>query len=141
MSLWGVVVLRFPRQSDHVGLDMWRRDLLAEFDPEHFLDPLVVVRDASSGPIPIDDGSIWIDVHVCRDYYGVGYERGDLEWYIRLAEWLERNVVGCEVWYGNDCSDESIKPFGPDERAALLAYFRRVGHEPYDSRFRHGEEA
>src|SRR5579883_2595839 len=138
MPTWGVVVLRFQKRPDSVDINIWRKDLLTEFGPEDFLDPLMEVGEGGSGPIPIDDGSIWVDVGVCCAFYGEGYERGDAEWFVRLAEWLEQNVAGCEVWYGNDCADESIQPFGPPERAALLAYFRRVGHEPYYSYLRQG---
>jgi hypothetical protein len=136
MPLWGVVALRFAKQPDYVDVNIWRRGLLTEFGPECFLDPIMLVRDAGCGPVPIDDGSRWYDVGVCCPYYGEGYERGDAEWFVRLAEWLESHIPDCEVWYGHDSADESIKPFGAAERAVLLSYFRRVGHEPYISRSR-----
>ncbi len=38
---------------------------------------------------------------------------------VRCAEWLETAVPHGEMWYGDDCSDESINPFGPNERVRL----------------------
>jgi hypothetical protein len=136
MATGGVIVLRFSSYPSYSDINTWRRNLLNEFGPDDFLDPIMFDQDLGHALIPVDDGSFWFDVGVIHDYYGEGYERGDAEWFIRLAEWLERNIPGCEIWYGNDSSDESIKPFGIAERAAFLEYFRQVGHEPYDARHR-----
>jgi hypothetical protein len=40
------------------------------------------------------------------------------------------------VWYGNDATPDSVLPFDDSRREAMLDHFRRVGHEPYDSKFR-----
>lgn len=139
MPTFGVLVVRLRELPDDADLNSWRRDLLVAFNPSHFSHngPLEIVWSSSEGPVPIDDGSIWLDVGLTGSYYGEGYERGDPELFVRLAEWLERRVPNCEVWYGHDIADESIEPLGAAERSALIAYFRRVGHEPYDSQFRH----
>jgi hypothetical protein len=123
---------------DGGDLNRWRRDLLVAFEPGDFSHdgPLRIVRDAGHGPVPVDDGSVWLDVGTSKAYYGKGYERGDAEHFVRLGEWLERNIPTGEVWYGNDVTDESIKPFGVQQREAFLQHFRKVGHEPYDSHFR-----
>jgi hypothetical protein len=130
---WGVLVVRLRERPDCRDLDCWRRDFLNEFgtDVVGCGGTLRIVRDAGDGPVPLDDGSIWLDLGLTLCYYGEGYERGDPEQFARIADWLERRIRECEVWYGHDISDESIKPFGSAERAALLTYFRRVGHEPY----------
>lgn len=134
-----VLVVRLRETPDSGDLNRWRRDLLTDFDPDDFYHdgPLQIVRGPSKGPVPIDDGSCWLDVGICLNYYAVGYERGDPVHLARLAEWLEQRIPDCEVWYGHDIADESIKPFGPAERNTLLLYFRQVGNEPYDSKFRH----
>ena len=140
MPTGAVLVVRLREFPEAAALNRWRRDLLNSFDPGNFLHsgPLEIVEDACHGPVPVNDGSVWLDVGVDEAYYGKGYERGDPELLIRMAEWLERSIPSCEVWYGHDCSDESIESFGPAERDALLAYFRKVGHEPYDGLRRRG---
>jgi hypothetical protein len=133
MATWGVLVVRLREHPDCGELNRWRRDFLNQFDPDEIScdGPLTISRDAGHGPVPVDDGSTWLDVGLTLSYYGKGYERGDPEHFVRIAEWLERRIPDCEVWYGHDSDDESIEPFGPAERTALLEYFRRVGHEPY----------
>ena len=71
-----------------------------------------------------------LDLNLSRSYYGVGYERGDLPLFIGIAEWLERELPGCEVLYGHDGTGEGF-PFGFGERAKLMAYHDKVGGEPY----------
>jgi hypothetical protein len=138
MSTWGVLIVRLRKLPDAADLSAWRRDLLVAFDLDYFSHrgPLRIIVSAADGPIPIDDGSAWLDVGLVLSYYAKGYERGDPELFVRLAEWLEGRIPAGEVWYGHDAADESIRAFGTVERAALLAYFRRVGHEPYDSKLR-----
>ncbi len=111
-----------------VGLDPvddfgTRRPLRYEDDPSFLPDP----------------AAHWYDANLFNDYYGPGYERGNLPQIVRCAEWLEAAVPGGRVWYGNDCSDESIQPFGPPERAEAMAYYDRVGHEPYERRMREAQ--
>jgi hypothetical protein len=133
------LLVRLREGPDSGDLNRWRRDLLTEFDPDEFYDdgPLQIVRGSYDGPVAINDGSWWLNVGIRLNYYGEGYERGDPVHLARLAEWLEQRIPDCEVWYGHDIADESIKPFGPAERDALLTYYRQVGNEPYDSKFRH----
>jgi hypothetical protein len=137
MPTFAVLVVRLRELPDGGDLNRWRRDLLASFEPGDFSHdgPLQIVRDAGHGPVPVADGSIWLDVGTIKSYYGEGYERGDAEYMVRLAEWLESNIPNSEVWYGHDVADESIKPFGAEQRDAFLDYFRKVGHEPWDSKF------
>jgi hypothetical protein len=137
MPTGAVLVVRLQQLPDGGDLDRWRQDVLTHFEPDdfHHDGPLQIVPNAAYGPVPVDDGSIWLNVGIHKSYYGEGYERGDAEYFVRLAEWLERAIPSCEVWYGHDVTDESIKPFGAGERNAFLAYFRKVGHEPY-SKFR-----
>lgn len=132
-------MVRLRELPDGGDLNRWRREVLTAFDPDGFSHegPLKIVRDAGHGPVPVADGSTWLDVGTNQAYYGEGYERGDAEYLVQLAEWLERQMPGCEVWYGHDAADESIKPFGAQERDTFIAYFRQVGHEPYNSKFRH----
>src|SRR5271166_4621205 len=136
MPVWGVLVVRLRELPDAGDINRWRRDLLTDFDPGIFSHdgPLEIVRGPHEGPVPVQDASTWLDLGTTLAYYGRGYERGDPELYVRLADWLERRIPGSEVWYGTDEADESIKPFGTHEREALMACFREVGHEPYNAR-------
>src|SRR5688572_9184288 len=136
MPTGAVLLLRLRQHPGSAAVDRWRRDLLTAFDTDEFSNfwqPLREIRSEAEGPMPVKDGSIWFNVGTLKDYYAEGNERGDAPYFVTLAEWLEKHVADGEVWYGNDCSDESIKPFGPREREAFLAYFRTVGHEPYNA--------
>lgn len=70
-----------------------------------------------------DPGETMLEVHVSTRYYGPGYERGDLPFLVMVAEWLERRIPECEVWYGGDSSGVCAAPFGPEERSEMLDHF------------------
>ena len=137
MPLGGLLYLSIPEPLSEVALAALRGGFVAGVG----LDPLA---DLHYPGIPLqyeempdflpDPSAYWYEANLCQPYYGPGYERGDLPLFVRCAEWLESAVPGAKVWYGNDCTDESIRPFGPVERAQLLEYYNRVGHEPYDRR-------
>jgi hypothetical protein len=131
------VILARVRPNDCSDVNIWRRDLLNAFDPSHFspFGPLRLMDDRKWEKPPINDDSLWLNVGVECPTYEEGYERGDPELFVRLAEWLERRIPGCEVWYGNDADDASVQPFHASRRKAMLEHFREVGHEPYDSKF------
>ncbi len=98
-----------------------------ELDSEDFYSdgPLILVRNVNEGPIPIDDGvSSWVNVNLWKSYYRPGYERGDLELFVRCAEWLEQHLENCEVWYGHDVDDENLRVFDKCAREILLDYQR-----------------
>ena len=76
----------------------------------------------------------WLNVNLWKSFYGLGYERGDIVLFIRCAEWLEENLPNCKVFYGNDVGDENIKLFDSVERRRYLAYFEKVGNEPYTTK-------
>ena len=121
------------------------------FGPEHFLvlrpdkwhpngrRALELIDDlyTQDGPdiLPASNER-FVLAHLMTRYYGPGYERGDLPFLIALAEWLERKLKPCEVWYGGDSSGVCAEPFGAKERAAMLDhlasangrdYFRQTG--------------
>lgn len=133
------VILARVRPNDCTDVNHWRRDLLNAFDPQDFspFGPLRLLgyRGEFTHP-PISDDGLWLDVRLEKPDYGVGYERGDPELFVRVAEWLERRIPGCEVWYGNDATLDSVQPFDVSRREAMLGHFRKVGHEPYRSKFR-----
>ncbi len=73
----------------------------------------------------------WLNVNLWKNYYGLGYERGNIILFIRCAEWLEENLPDCKVFYGRE--DENVKLFDSVERKKYLTYFEKVGNEPYTS--------
>lgn len=102
-----------------------------DFYPDGPLIPLPNADDELAHPV--DPSGILYDVNVLRAYYGVGYERGDLPLLIRIAEWLEVRLPGCQVLYGHD-SDGETYPFDAAARAKLRRYYENVGHRPYADR-------
>ncbi|WP_166823719.1 hypothetical protein [Thalassoroseus pseudoceratinae] len=79
----------------------------------------------------------WLDVGIMKTYYGKGYERGDIEYIVTIARWLENRIPGSQVWYGHDATDESMRLFNEHERESILEYYHAVGHEPY--RYKRGQ--
>ena len=67
-------------------------------------------------------------VNLSGRYYGPGYERGPIYAYVAIAEWLEHNIPGCQVFYGGD---GNLDKFGPEERESFKHYFFELGHSPY----------
>jgi|SRR6187549_1416249 len=82
-------------------------------------------------PIYAKDGECLLELNLCGRYYGVGYERGDLLLYCGIAEWLEANIPGCEVWYGGDSSGVCAEPFGKDAREALRRHLFSIEGRDY----------
>lgn len=80
----------------------------------------------------------FIEVHLGTRYYGEGYERGDLPFILSVAEWLERRLRGCQVFYGGDSSGVSAIAFDAVERAKIFAHFADNGHRPYHGYFERG---
>lgn len=84
------------------------------------------------GPeIKPEHGEVFIQVHPATRYYGRGYERGNLPFLAAIAEWLEANIPGAEVWYGGDSSGVEAKKFNRAARQKLLQHFYKYGHSPY----------
>lgn len=77
-----------------------------------------------------DDPTRWLWVSLWGRYYGEGYERGNLWSYIAIAEWLERNFIGCTVFYGGD-SDGNLEVFDKAARERLIAHWADKGRRPY----------
>lgn len=102
--------------------------------PRHCLE--IVNKYDQDGPtIKPEKGETFIRVHPATRYYGEGYERGDLPFLIMLAEWLERNIPGGEVWYGGDSSGVCAEKFDKRARKRYLDLYCKVGHHPYSGAF------
>lgn len=83
-------------------------------------------------------GECLLKVHLFGRYYGPGYERGDILKYCAVAEWIETNLPGAELWYGGDSGDDLVRfdePYRRELRAHLYgpkgrAYFQYGGDVP-----------
>lgn len=78
--------------------------------------------DERGDAIEAKDGECLLRVNLKGRYYGRGYERGDLMVYCLVAEWFERNIPDCEVWYGGDSSGVCVEPWPEVARAELRAH-------------------
>lgn len=76
-------------------------------------------------------GEQFIYVALGTRYYGPGYERGDLPFIVSVADWLERNIPYCSIWYGGDSSGIEVEPFDKPARDVMFAHFSQYGHRPY----------
>lgn len=88
---------------------------------------LLVEEDRGFMPVR-DETSVWLDVNLWKSYYGVGYERGNIELFVRCAEWLEQRLPGCEVYYGHDVGDENVALFDKPARDKLMEHYRQGKH-------------
>lgn len=75
------------------------------------------------GPtILAEPGETFLQVNLWTRYYGPGYERGDILMICAVAEWVEQNIPGAEVWYGGDSSGVIAKPFPAEARAQIRSH-------------------
>jgi len=120
-----VINVRLPHPLTAECLTLLRQRLPAECgltDEDFYIDgPLV--PEPHEWAMPVQDGvSRWYRANLYRAFYSPDYQRGDPPLLVRVAEWLEVNMPGGEVWYGHDGSDD-LRPFGPAARAELLAFW------------------
>lgn len=89
---------------------------------------------AQDGPdITPEPGETFVRVNLSTRYYGPGYERGDCAFIVMVAEWLERQIPGAEVWYGGDSSGLCAEKFDKAAREALIAHWVEHGCRPYNN--------
>jgi hypothetical protein len=93
-------------------------------------------HEDSYTPVKAEPGECLLELSLSGRYYGPGYERGNILVYCAIAEWLEHNIPGCEVWYGGDSSGVLAEPFNEAKRVELRKhlygeegreYFRHSG--------------
>lgn len=77
----------------------------------------------------------FLEVPLSYRYYGEGYERGPLLIFISMAEFLEKLIPNCKVYYGGDSSGIEAKPFNAIARHELLEHFVKYGNDPYNRLF------
>lgn len=96
--------------------------------------PPGAVYHQDGDPIEATKGECLLQVNVYTRYYGEDYERGDILIICAIAEWLEINIPGCEVWYGGDSSGVLARPFPETRRRALRNHLYSAGGREYFNR-------
>ena len=98
--------------------------LMIGFDKKCYYHPLDRVIDLENPEYEPNDFQTpeFLHVPLSNRYYGPGYERGPLMTYVGMAEFLERLIPFCEIYYGNDSSDE-YQLFNREKRTKLIDYF------------------
>ena len=100
---------------------------LALEDFYHPTGPLIVVDEEDRPYMPVkDETSFWLNVNLWRNYFGPGYNRGNAELFVAVAEWLEQQLPGAEVYYGHDVDDENVSRFDEPARKELLELYRSI---------------
>ena len=101
--------------------EAFSRDLSLTSEDFYIDGPFMPVGNHDNEFIPEGDSpaSMWLDLNLCKSYYGPGYERGDLDLFIRAAEWIEKNLSSTAIYYGHDVSEEGFVLFDRANREAL----------------------
>jgi hypothetical protein len=95
-------------------------------DDFYLSGPLAVVPEDDRSYMPVkDESSMWLDVNLWKSYYGPGYERGNPELFVKVAEWLEQRLPGSEIYYGHDVGDENVSLFDRSARMKLLEHYEQ----------------
>jgi hypothetical protein len=129
--------IRLDKLPQDFSLAALRHEFVQAFsfdveDDFYIEGPLMLMGEADRSYMPVkDEHSIWLNVNLWKSYYGVGYERGDPELFVQCAEWAEKRLPGCQIYYGHDVNDENVSLFDKSAREKLMKYYRMVGHKPY----------
>jgi hypothetical protein len=117
-----------PPKRRSLAIERTAENYREESDPE----PGSVYR-YHGDDIVADQGECLLVVHVLSRYYGVGYTRGDIIIICAIAEWLEANISGCEVWYGGD---DWTEPFPDAKRRELRNHLYSANGRDYYNRWK-----
>lgn len=131
-----------PREISSGELKRWsyvfgsafHYDLMLGFDDNIYHKPLSVDTEFAEYSHGIEPkvGTTVLDVPLSGRYYGEGYERGPITTYIIIAEFLERMIGDCIVYYfGDSGGADSAEVFDKARRDELLDHFISVARDPY----------
>jgi len=129
--------VRLQKLPDDFSLVALRSEFLKAFSLDekedfYFDGPLTIIGEEDRPYMPVnDEHSTWLNVNLSKAYYGVGYERGNPQLFVRYAEWFEERLPNCQVYYGHDVNDENVSLFDKSTRKKLMEYYQRVGNLPY----------
>ncbi len=100
--------------------------------------PTIFIKEDYISLWEIFPNSIFLEVRLpWYTHYGPGYERGDISEFVRHAEWFEKNISDCRIWYISD--SEMALIFNTLARRILIDYYSQVGSEPYDNKTNKGK--
>jgi len=124
------MLISLPALVDDEAVETLRREFVEDMtlaeDDFYVEGPFVLVDENDRKYMPAADrDSMWLDMNIWKNYFGEGYERGDGEFFIRCAYWLEDRLPGCRVYYGHDTNDENIGLFDEAARERLRALVAR----------------
>jgi hypothetical protein len=121
-----VMLLGLKREIDNKWIIDIRTNFLKyfELDLDQFYaeGPFVTVTEKDLCLPKNNRILIWLNVNFLLPYFDKNYRRGNIEFYVRCARWLEGQCDFCEVWYGHDIDDSSICRFDETRRLTLLKY-------------------
>ncbi len=129
------LLVRIPNPVDQKRLEVVRAEIMTanDLDPDDYYlwSPMEFIPDRSKGFIPIeDDAHSWYDVGLWDAYWAPEYPRGDLPLFVRVSQWIEQKIPGCEIWYGMDGGgDEDSVLFDATRRAEMLKLYEKYLEE------------
>lgn len=131
MATGAVLLIRVKSLISNDEIERLVSSIYSKFNltPDDFYSdgPIKLIEDENHGPIPVNKlEDIWYDLNIFGAYYDEHYPRGDIQLYLQIAEWLEKNVSNCEVWYGHDVDDKSFVLFSKSMRKFLLDHFKKT---------------
>lgn len=147
MGVDATLVFRCKNEFSSLELDSLCYDLSDAFGDEiincEIPEDDIIIKpisqtDSATINLPkyISKTGFWYDVALSGSYYGQGYERGPINVYTSIAEWIETRIEQSEIWYGDDgTSGNPLCLFNSTERKRIFSYFCKVGHKPYFESF------
>lgn len=105
--------------------------MVAELDPggrDFWIQPerhaLALAGDFEQRMLPQATGAQVLHISTVMLLWAPSYSRGPLPLFVRWAEWLERNIPGCTVFYGDDAT-EATEVFDAAKRAEWLGIYHQ----------------
>ena len=80
-----------------------------------------------------------IEISTASPFYGKGYTRGDWPELASILEFLRHRIPTCNVWYGDDSSDE-ITLASHEFMADMWKFWAHNGNRPYQNRTTSAEQ-
>lgn len=149
MGIDAQMLLKVPGKVNSKQVKKWSYDVCEAFLSDNFFIDRERKRHALSitkeftqdgdSIIPNIDETL-IEVNLWTRYYGEGYERGNFPLIKTLAEYFEKKIEGCKVYYGGDSSGVCAELFDKKRRESMFEHFVDRGHKEYHFNTAQGPE-